>query len=394
MEYRVLRPEELEQAARVQAQSFLYGTSEGLRETLQKPDLNHSVTYGAVAEDGMVTACMNVLPFEQYLDGAALKMFGIGGVASLVQYRRGGAVRRLFEAIFRDYREQGYALSYLYPFSHRYYRKFGYEQACRYHWATGPTEGLRGIQAPEGRAEQLTPGMDLKEVMDVYDAFACRHNLMLRRSSDRMKLEVDHDPVDTQSRGFLWRDAQGEAKAFLRVLAKSGQPLFVEQLFYVDEGGLMGALALLGNYAGNIEKVTLRCPPEVRPEWIWPEPNELECTEGPLGMGRILDVAQALAALDTPEAAGRVVIEVLDDFWPDNTGRYALQWEKSGSQVQPDCTDAPDLIVSVQALLPLVMGTESLRTLAALRPDITVLGERETLFALFPKKLTYIEDHF
>lgn len=394
MEYRVLRPEEAEQAIRVNAQSFLYGTSEELRRNLEKPDLNHSTTYGAVEEDGTVIACMSVIPFEQYVDGTPLKMFGIAGVASLVHRRRGGAIRRIFEAVFRDYRAQGYALSYLYPFSHTYYRKFGYEQACRRLTATGTTEALRGLPVPEGSLTQMLPGMDLAPVMQVYDAFACRHNASLRRSEDRLKLVLDKDPIDAKCRSFLWRNAAGEAKGFIYLYARQGEPIQVNQLYYVDEEGLLGALSVLGGYAGNVGKVDLYCPPELLPEWLWPEPNDVECKVGPQGMGRIVDVAQALAALDTPDKSGRAVIEVLDDFCPDNTGRYALTWDREGSQVEVDCQDAPDLIVSVQALTPLVYGTESLRTLAALREDITVLGDRDMLLDLFPRKLTALQDFF
>ena len=40
--------------------------------------------------------------FAQYFDGQTVPMMGIGGVSSLPQHRRGGAIRRCFEEALRD----------------------------------------------------------------------------------------------------------------------------------------------------------------------------------------------------------------------------------------------------------------------------------------------------
>ena len=66
-------------------------------------------------------------PFPVQFDGNTYTMTGIGGVASLPQYRRQGGIRGCFEAALPAMYQDGHAFSYLYPFSTAYYRKFGYE---------------------------------------------------------------------------------------------------------------------------------------------------------------------------------------------------------------------------------------------------------------------------
>ena len=95
-------------------------------------------------DDRTMMATMTVIPWQATFDGQGVCMAGIGGVASLPQYRRSGAIRACFEAMLRD--KCGYSLSYLYPFSTEFYRKFGYELGCdRVKWRLR----LAGMPRPE-----------------------------------------------------------------------------------------------------------------------------------------------------------------------------------------------------------------------------------------------------
>ena len=55
-----------------------------------------------------------------------LKLVGISSVATLPEYRRAGVMREMFKGMLPRMYERGAALSGLYPFSHAFYRKFGY----------------------------------------------------------------------------------------------------------------------------------------------------------------------------------------------------------------------------------------------------------------------------
>ena len=72
-----------------------------------------------------------VTDYRVQFDGGRYKMGGIGGVASLPQYRRAGGIRACFQKALPILYREGYVFSYLYPFSTAYYRKFGYESCVQ-----------------------------------------------------------------------------------------------------------------------------------------------------------------------------------------------------------------------------------------------------------------------
>ena len=139
---RKIRRDELKRCAQLSALAFefpMHGAKQTpeafVREKTENPrsleDVHWDSRWAAFEDDDatmMATFC--VLPWRANFDGHEVVMGGIGGVASLPQYRRGGAIRCCFEAALPDMYAQGMTLSYLYAFSNAFYRKFGYELAC------------------------------------------------------------------------------------------------------------------------------------------------------------------------------------------------------------------------------------------------------------------------
>ena len=71
--------------------------------------------------------------------------------------------------------------------------------------------------------------------------------------------------------------------------------------------------------------------------------------------------------------------------------------EKAGAVSAPSAPqrteEAPDLEVDVTTLAQLMMGYADLKTLA-MRKDVTIHGNRETLSAVFTRKERYFSDYF
>ena len=79
----------------------------------------NSEVYGAFLDDGeTLTATIFTPEYDSLYCGKTFKSVGIGGVASVPEYRRMGAVRAIFDEIFRMAPERGWATSFLYPFSY------------------------------------------------------------------------------------------------------------------------------------------------------------------------------------------------------------------------------------------------------------------------------------
>ncbi|GAA4591120.1 hypothetical protein GCM10023107_18730 [Actinoplanes octamycinicus] len=80
-----------------------------------------------VAEaDGDTLACAASLPMRQNVRGRVLEMAGIASVTSRPEARRQGVIRQLLERLLRQVREEGAAVSALYPFRPSFYARFGY----------------------------------------------------------------------------------------------------------------------------------------------------------------------------------------------------------------------------------------------------------------------------
>ena len=105
----------------------LYASEEDCRDSFALFDDAGKLQGGLIAHDFATTFC-----------GREVRMAGIGGVVSRPEQRRQRTIRRVFERMLPVLYERGVTLSALYPFSHEYYRKFGYEQCLNRRHASFP----------------------------------------------------------------------------------------------------------------------------------------------------------------------------------------------------------------------------------------------------------------
>ena len=87
----------------------------------------HSEKYG-IKYDGRLGSGMLSIPFQVNFHGVKYKMNGIGDVMSYPEYGGHGAITKLMRQAFQDMLANKVALSYLAPFSYKFYRRFGYEE--------------------------------------------------------------------------------------------------------------------------------------------------------------------------------------------------------------------------------------------------------------------------
>jgi predicted acetyltransferase len=138
---RKIKPEELKRTMELFSISFEFGNdsnksaAEVFAEVTENPQSREDVYWtehwaAFLDDDKTMTSTFLAQPFPVHFDGNVYTMTGIGGVATLPQYRRNGGIRGCFEAALPDMYANDVSFSYLYPFSTAYYRKFGYEMGC------------------------------------------------------------------------------------------------------------------------------------------------------------------------------------------------------------------------------------------------------------------------
>lgn len=144
--------------------------------------------------EGNLTACMELPEYRIRYEGGWARMTGIAGVASLPECRFGGAVRQLVQFAFRRMRQSGALFSALYPFSHAFYRQFGFE-LCQFSPEYEiPAEALAPFRCTAG-VRMVQPGAPLDALKAVFSARFSEFNLAIEREDRRWRGSSERIPT-------------------------------------------------------------------------------------------------------------------------------------------------------------------------------------------------------
>ena len=364
-----------------------------LQEEMKKDDGGVDY-YGTFDEDGRMTSHMINNVFHILYDGRIVQMGGIGNVSSLPEFRRKGGIRDIFRVVFEDMRARGFVFSALYPFSHPYYRMFGYEFCHAPLKQRALIADLKKFPCPYS-VRMHEQGECIQPFKDVYQRFILGKNMGIIRSDsqwDIIKGEIFKDRTyrylfsdDTGVHGYICFRSEGmgeERAATIRDIA------------YDSPEALHGILGFMYRLSAQYKYLEGHFPPDVDLRTLIDEPYGVTQTVDTRGMYRVMDVSKALLLMRHPRQAGSYTIEVKDDFIPENTGVYAVKFADCAA-ISVDKTDAgdADITVSVQTLAQMVLGFHDLSSLLY-RPDVVRRGNAETLSAVFIRKDCYFNDYF
>ena len=401
---RKIRKDELKRCAQLSALAFEYPL-EGAekppeafaRELIERPgdasDVHWDSRWAAFEDDDstmMATFC--VIPWRANFDGREVVMGGIGGVASLPQYRRGGAIRRCFEAALPDMYERGMTLSYLYPFSNAFYRKFGYEIACdEARWRV-KLAGLPSLDAP-GRWEMSEPDHDLKADIRAIDmARACRYNCSIF-GGDTEYLWTAADPFVKREYAHVYYDAEGRPGAYAVIRATPGQELVCRRCCFNDRAGLEGLLALLKRYAADHSHAVISMPVDVDPRAIFPEFSfgTVERTIVQRGMVRVVNVERALS-LARMKGEGALRVAVTDEQIPENCGTFEVRFAPGMENAVRRTDDKADAELTIQDFSRLLAGCCEFDP--QWLPGVKLNGDIELARQVFYPKPNFVNERF
>lgn len=392
MEFRKLTPSEAQQAAFISCQAFDFAVSqEDFDKYLEEGSTRHENMRGAVDENGIVHAGMILYPFRVNFDGHEVGMGGIGGVSTLPEYRRSGSIRGIFGPVMEEMRDREMLFSFLYPFSHPFYRKFGYELGSVRVRVKAPTDQL-SVYAQPGYGVQYRPGMDITPFLEVDRVYAARHNMMICRTPEKWKSVLEQDPMITKIRSYILYNAQDKPVAWFQFVVED-HVMVIRNMAWVDREGMWAMLGFWGRFAGNYNTVSFLSSPELAAECIWPEPHSLVTTLERQGMTRVVDAQKVLKLMKKPFVPGEVTVRVEDGFCPWNNNTYRIAWGAGESDVRVVQDTSADLTVSIQALAQLTTGLYPFATVAS-RMDVQTDGDRGILSLLFPQKQVLCQDFF
>lgn len=369
----------------------------------QKPDpLGPSWEWGWAAFDrGKIVSVLMEIPYLMRFDGQSVRMSGIGGVGTLPEGRKGGNVRRIFEKLLPEAYESGVVFSCLNPFSHAFYRRFGYELACSHNEVNIPIRDFEALR-PRGGFTQIFPGDNTGELQAIHKEYIADLNQGICRDfwpdNRAWRTFTRDDPYATGVFLYLWHNEAGRPRAYIKYQdQKEGDVhgLSVLELAFIDRDALYGALSLIGGLGAQFKTFRWAMPTFIDPTdfviGLWDITQRII----PRDMTRVVNVKRALELMRRPEGEGAYVLEVTEDgMVPANRGRYLVEYGPEGTRVTPTKRSA-DIIGDIPSLSQLITGyrtpENALRTKQA---GLDLPGSRHLIGKVFTLRPQHITERF
>ena len=346
--------------------------------------------WGCFTDDGRMMAHVQNEHRLTMFDGHEVWTGCIGCVSTFPEFREGGAVREIFSGhLFPDAYAQGEIFSYLFPFNHSFYRKFGYETCGELPLYRFPVSALKGRHFT-GWARMWLPGDDISAHTALYGEFAKKYNQAHVRTEAEMKGRIHSDPFESRRYTFLLGNAEPCAFVTFSSKHENGKSTIdVQDCAWLGKEGMDAMLGFLARYTADYHDISIRLPSNFRLAYLIPDGKALSTSTHNVYMARLINAKKALEMLKKPADAS-FVIEINDVLIPQNSGT----WRVSGD-VAEKCDAEPDITVSATALGPMLLGYIDLE-MAELRDDVKVWHNRELLENIFVEKPSYLTpaDHF
>ncbi len=349
-------------------------------------------------DDKTMMSTLSITDFPIHFDGTVCKMGGVGGVATLPQYRRRGGIRSCFETVLPDLYEAGYDFSCLYPFSTAYYRKFGYETCCQ---TLGWTVDLSlwRQSAPEGTWVLAEPGRTLAEQIRHLDRlWEKRYNMMVLHGPEAPAWTEKPDPTGTREYTYVCFDSSRTPKAyttFRTVMEPDGRNLQCSRFCFADKQGFLLLMGLFQSLSTDHRYAKFRTPREKAfqyyvPEWSLGAVKWEVIPNG--GMVRVIHLPGVLEKAGY-RGSGQAVVQISDAHIPGNNGIWQIRF-RDGRAISVEKTRAaPDARLTIQAFSALICGVLDWEEAREALDGIEVLADGD-LDRVFYRKKTMILDYF
>lgn len=356
-------PNELEAVANMRAIGFGGEKEQALKRLEENPRFNAS--HIIVAEyGGQLIGTGTIFPAQMWLSGVPLSVGAVAGVTVLPAYRQQGVAAKLMEfSIIRMYSEQQ-ALSVLFPFSHKYYNKFGYGTVSNLHlYRINP----RNLATFAG-ADKVRPFQpdDLPVLRVLYKGQLTWNNGWFTRSNEWW------DKIVAQWPDIMVYDDGDMVRGYFSFQISTNQSgervLKIHEFFTAEDEAYRGLLGYLAtqNKVDVIEYMapahtplqhSLRQPVAAGGQhhgWIF---NDL-CYIIPGPMARIINLPKALTTrFYTRGISGERIIKVVDPLIPSNEELLVFRLVDGRAETRPASEGSkPQIETDIRTLTQILCG--------------------------------------
>ncbi|KRN21476.1 GNAT family N-acetyltransferase [Lacticaseibacillus camelliae] len=357
-EYRLTDPADRERFYQLYLYAFNGQDSEARRRFFNAR-YAHGWIYG-LKNGQQLTSGLYSLPFTVNFHGVAYKMNGIGDVMSAPEDSGHGGAGTLLKAALQEMYDRNVTLSYLAPFSYRYYRRFGYEQVFNHITYTIAHDHVPAYhpQHQGGRVERMSFAAALLSIKPLYAKKA--QNL----PGGMMREDWWWDYLTLKNRwdAGVYFGEDGQAQGYA-VYERSGAEMTVHKLLANTPAAFEQLMAFLLKHGNTFQKLRYESPhSQYAGDWIQ-EPYAVSAVVTPYMMARIVDLQDFLNRYPFTQDFAPVTIAVEDPVLPVNAGVWQLSRTAGQTTAEKDANAAPELTFTIQQLTKALMGATSLHAL-------------------------------
>jgi len=305
--------------------------------------------YALFTDDGPQTIA-SLRDMTQNVRGKRFRMVGIGDVSSHPAVRRKGYVRSIMQHLFNVSREEGFAVSCLYPFIETFYEGFGYitfPQVMKILFDPGALAPVlkmdhdgcvEMVKFEEAYTEYETYLGELQQIIHGFSRFSEPNPAMAKEH----KTWLAFAKIKGKLVGLMQYKLRGKPMQ---------QQLYAYDFLFSNAQGKFLLLDWIARHINQVSEAELVLPPNVRGDLFFTDlrPEHQRLFYPP--MGRVIDL-ERLAGL--PVDDGEITVQISDPGCEWNTGTWRLAGEKGSLVIEKGKN--PNCHLSIQGLTALVYG--------------------------------------
>jgi predicted acetyltransferase len=280
-----------------------------------------------VEYQNQVIGGLSALPYQVGFDGNFVGMCGIGDVCMLPVYRNMGMVRELMRQTIQDEMAKGTAFSYLYPFSQKYYEKFGFALGeARILWQFS----LRHIEKYEipGSFYLYKNELDAVGFFEAYPRMSGFNMMVKREGCDYTNLWAA-DPYQGDRFAYLYRDEKEEARGYFifhKQQEKGQYIMVVDEIIYDSADTIRAILAFATTFTSDYDMIRFYTPLKHNLEQFADDTTLGHCNRELAynGMVRVINIQSALQAARY-QGSGEAVLQIVDPMLAQEKN-YAVRY--------------------------------------------------------------------
>ncbi|MCQ4086308.1 enhanced intracellular survival protein Eis [Saccharibacillus sp. JS10] len=393
MEIRRLNQQDFDAYIALDEYAFLYKVSEKDKEE-DRRNFDKEKVIGAF-ENEELSAKLVLLPFEVYIHGQVMQMGGIGGVATWPEKRRQGMVSQLLRQGLEEMKGQGQLISYLYPFSVGFYRKYGWELFTDNKKYQIPVEKLPPLKNVPGRVVREV--RDIEVLKSIYDRAIVRFNGAVVRSEEWWTKRVLKRATYT---AVYYNEAK-EPEAYVMYKIEN-EKWMTKEMFWINETARQGIWDFIVNHDSRITEVQMNTPVDDPFYLLLPDPIVKQEIQ-PNCMARVVDVVPFVEQYPFVQTGTEhaFTVHIQDPHAPWNDGLWNWQISREGigrleklESGEHGLSEATDVTLSIGTLTAILLGYRRPAELQQIGLLETSEDTAQLLNQVIPVRTPFIVDFF